>query len=605
MIYGEYSTKQNITPFQQLLIIKNGDKMYDMKFYHSLRFKFMLVLTLMVIIPSVITGGLILNELKKKTEKQSQRILSHEFKQAVTRFDEILFEIESYSPTVFSDREITAMTKLIKPDLKDYEFLRISNSIRSALFNKKLGNNYLSSIELVVASTGNRLSSDHQRVMIHPDGKPEFNRWLSSKDDDGFVYLSLNKEVRDFDSNTFLGHLTFNVVTEFLRDRLNEYISQEYSIFVYTDRGELVLSLRADFLPPSASALSAIAEEPNRFIPINLRGREYFGFLHESPHSQLRFFAIVPQEQLFRELRYFWNFTLLTLVIVILITVSGTMIGNRTIIRELNALYDGIHRFGLGELTYSIPTKRNDEIGYIITKANEMAKKIDVLISENYRKEIVRKELQLKTFQIEINEHFLYNTLDLVRWMCDEKKTEEASEIIDRLSSYFRYSLYNGLDVIPIASVIKSLESYSHILHLRFERRFIIEIEADENILKYKVLKYLFQPVLENAVLHGVEPLSRGGKVHLEFSLEKDAIRFSCRDNGVGIEDDRIKNLQKELQLIKPDTNLMNYGLHNIAAQLKLHYGDSAEIRIDSTQGEGTEVTIRIPIISPEPKETE
>jgi len=255
-------------------------------------------------------------------------------------------------------------------------------------------------------------------------------------------------------------------------------------------------------------------------------------------------------------------------------------------------------KVGEGDLSVRLLVHSHDEIGQIYYYFNEMLENLNVLIKENYENKLIKKETELKYIQSQINEHFLYNTLDAIHWIAKKNDVPEISKIIFSLSKFFRMVLSEGDDTIPLAHIIEIFTHYVTLLNIRMEQKIMYSYHVDVGLENIKVLKYIFQPLLENAILHGIGNGETGDEVKVSFTRTANhTIRFSVSDNGIGIDPIHLQMIQKNIcQDSFQAQDDKYFALTNINQQLRLFYGTDYSLCIESELGNGTTAYFEIPI---------
>ena len=218
---------------------------------------------------------------------------------------------------------------------------------------------------------------------------------------------------------------------------------------------------------------------------------------------------------------------------------------------------------------------------------------MEALIHTNYETKLVKEGYELKFIQTQLKEHFIYNTLDAIHWIADKNHVPEISRIIFDLSRFFRLTLNNGSDYITIEREAEVLKSYVALLNVRMGGTIESRIHMEEGLGDERVIKYFFQPVLENAVVHGLRPKG-GGVVEVSFTaLKSGRIRYRVRDNGAGISPIDLEDILLNIRENKSEEKY--FALVNLNRQLKLYFGENYRFSIDSRLHEGTTVTIEFP----------
>ena len=211
------------------------------------------------------------------------------------------------------------------------------------------------------------------------------------------------------------------------------------------------------------------------------------------------------------------------------------------------------------------------------------------LVYQIYNGRIKQKAYEMKALQAQINPHFLYNSLSLMNWKAIEAQKEDISQITLALSKFYRTSLNKGKNTLRIAEEIDNVKSYLHIQQVMHDDSFDVVYDIDPEILEYETLNLILQPVVENAIGHGIELLEdRRGVLEVIGRKEKDSIQLIVRDNGVGMEEDKAQAIITERS--------KGYGVRNVNERLRLYYGMDGIMKVKSTVGVGTEITITLPI---------
>jgi sensor histidine kinase YesM len=228
---------------------------------------------------------------------------------------------------------------------------------------------------------------------------------------------------------------------------------------------------------------------------------------------------------------------------------------------------------------------------------------MDAALREDYRT-YLRKQMQYSALQSQINPHFLYNTLETIRSAALQGGMKEIALMIESLARYFRYSIGSGLDFVTLQEEMMNIKDYFFILQYRFGNKLSIDYEIeDEQILLYRIPKMSLQPLVENAVFHGVEQKPGKGEIRIRIRKTEKKIYMTVSDNGLGIPDERVKELNRMLttpsnSLPKDASEKAGIALANVNERIRLYFGEDFGIWIDSIFGEGTDVSIVFPCLS-------
>ncbi len=210
-------------------------------------------------------------------------------------------------------------------------------------------------------------------------------------------------------------------------------------------------------------------------------------------------------------------------------------------------------------------------------------------------------DLELKLLQAQINPHFLYNTLDNIVWLAEDGRTKDVEDIVTSLSQFFRTTLSGGKDFISIGEELKHIEAYLQIQQFRYRDILSHEIDVPEEIRKYSIIKLTLQPLVENALYHGIKNKRGGGRIRISAKDEGTRILITVEDNGIGMEEEALAYLNRIIQgKEKPSVDNTGFGMANIAERMRLNYGNDYGIQVFSRYEEGTAVNIMIPKGLPE-----
>ena len=286
-------------------------------------------------------------------------------------------------------------------------------------------------------------------------------------------------------------------------------------------------------------------------------------------------------------------------ILVLLITVVACFVISYyvtvSISDPVKELVEVMQETGGGKWTARYPNSGNDELTVLGERFNEMADKTDQLIEQVYRSEIRRQEIsiswknaQLSALLMQINPHFLYNTLSLINWKALAAGEEDISRMTLALSTFYRTALNRGRNVLQVETELSNTRAYLEIQSMLHDGDFDYEIEAQTEILQCESLNLILQPLVENAIHHGIEEKTDGrGKITVRGWKEDNCVWFMVEDNGVGMEQevaDKILTMESK-----------GYGVRNVDERIRLCYGEKYAMKVESVVGKGTKMTIHFP----------
>ena len=272
---------------------------------------------------------------------------------------------------------------------------------------------------------------------------------------------------------------------------------------------------------------------------------------------------------------------------VLVIFILG-MAFSRLFTRKIEMLTENMDQVNHGSREVTVTSDAEDEVGVLIRSFRRMMGEIDRLISEVYENKIALKEFELKALTAQINPHFLYNSLSIINWMAIKSNQKEISKVTLALSTFYRTALSKGEDMVTVENCIRNIEAYLSIQLVMHDNDFTVEWKIDPQVKTEKVPKLILQPVVENALEHGLDVKEEGDKIlKLSFLDAGDAVLLRVEDNGMGME----QSVAESLVTYQAE----GYGLKNVNDRICLLYGEEYKIRITSSVGKGTVVEMRIP----------
>ena len=246
--------------------------------------------------------------------------------------------------------------------------------------------------------------------------------------------------------------------------------------------------------------------------------------------------------------------------------------------------------------SYYDTTLAKDEIYELGLTYNKMLDHISKLIEQIYKEQSEKRSAELAALQAQIKPHFLYNTLDNIKWMAKDQGAEDVAKIITSLSTFFRTSLSNGQEFITLKEEIKHTKSYLDIQAIKYREKVRYNIYLDENIKNILIAKIILQPLVENSINHGIRPKDSIGTISISCSLYSNNlnkyIKITVEDNGVGMSESELANLRNNLEELN---NSKSFGMINTLRRLRSFYGEDVIFEVESKENVGTKINILLP----------
>ena len=260
-------------------------------------------------------------------------------------------------------------------------------------------------------------------------------------------------------------------------------------------------------------------------------------------------------------------------------------------IRKLGEVTDQVAR---GDLTVRSEVHNGIEVSALSDSLNAMIEKINELLEQVTKEQIRLRKAEFELLQSQINPHFLYNTLDAIIWLAESGEQKKVVSMVGSLSDFFRTSLNQGKDIISVKEELQHVRSYLEIQQVRYQDILQYKIDVPQELYQNLIPKITIQPLVENALYHGIKNKRGRGLIAVSGKLEEDYFVIQIEDNGIGISPERLSQVRERIHHRASEDNDI-YGLYNVNERIRLNFGEKYGISIESTYGEGTLVSIVLP----------
>ena len=423
-------------------------------------------------------------------------------------------------------------------------------------------------------------------------------------DKSGAAALTVSKSLIDIRSGSCLGILTFDIKESLFYDSYHSVSDEENECFLLIDSaGTIISSENRDELQTTASPeilglLEGMGkpEQKTQYksggkIPQETTAEHMLLLSSETENGD---YLVVYMMRYYRIYKEALNLALFLLIIGILVLAAGVLLSSRlaqSIVGPVIRLADYADEAGKGNFDLPVPVHSGDEIGFLAERFGVMNHNIKELTTGIYNEQTQKKAYELKMLQAQINPHFLYNCLDNISSLITDQKNETATAMVSHLGRYYRAILSKGRNIITIREELELIRAYLEIQLIRIPDLFTYEITVDEDILDFKILKMILQPIVENSVIHGFAGFKNSGRIKIEGTLENQTVCILISDNGKGIPE----GSRSSIFAPAPTAIPKHFGLKNIQERIRLKHGEKYGISIKSEQGQGTQIEVRFP----------
>lgn len=312
--------------------------------------------------------------------------------------------------------------------------------------------------------------------------------------------------------------------------------------------------------------------------------------LEKSYGLEWQIISYIPYNVLFSELTNLQILIFAIAVVVLVVSLIFSIAFGRRLVKPIKQLSTKMSDYSPDEKFIPTIEVEDDEIAQLEASYNEMIERINNLIIKNQDDAEIKRKLELDSLQQQINPHFLYNTLDAIAWMAKLKKEPEIESLVLSLAKFFRISLHKGDKFITVEEEIELVKHFVDIELIRFPDKFTIVYNVDEEVKNYQTLKIIIQPIVENAIKHGISSLEDMGHISINAYLDEGDVVYEIIDDGIGFNPPADLFTKKDpYQQTKS-----GFGLYNVNERIKLEYGHDYGVSVESKPQEGTKITIRI-----------
>lgn len=418
--------------------------------------------------------------------------------------------------------------------------------------------------------------------------------------------LTVSRNLERYDGQGDLGiiHIDANLSTinklgdsAVLDDSATLLIIDQNGNYVYNTPMASILELSLDTDEEREALASGLLAHSNKTMTGN-----YLSDLHDEAYRIVYekmnltgwvVATVTPQNTILSEVNEVRNSIILIIWLSLFIILLITFIITTRITKPIIHLKESMDKADHNQFNTSVEVTSNDEIGDLSLSFNHMIARIKDLMEEVVNEQEEKRAAEIKILQDQINPHFLYNTLDTIIWMT-ETNDENTVPMIEALSQLFRISLSRGQEFITIEDELEHIRNYLYILKIRYLDKFEYDIHSDPTIMNYQIPKIILQPLLENAIYHGIKNTENKGHIDIVAEQIGRKIIIEITDNGIGMDTETCNRLLDETVEVQSKKG-SGVGVRNVNRRIKLYYGEEYGLSYHSAEGSGTTVTVTLP----------
>ncbi|MCQ6561113.1 sensor histidine kinase [Paenibacillus mendelii] len=572
----------------------------------------------LVVIPLLLLSVLSYNINTEAVIKKTKKNMLDESRLITTRIDTILSNAESFSNIAMLDLNKETKLKTLEPKEIPYDELQTNEDyvLRNQIENK------LDFAMLIFHDVESAVFIDNNRNIYSTDPKlntgtlrglasPMFHAveksngihlWFPMQRRDYWVMdkqnpvITIGKKILDTETMDTLGYLFVNINEKTLSSvyrpvgpvQSNGYyiVDSRGTIISSSDEERLLQSLEPDKREEITSQETVLEEMRS------MKGEKVLLTAMQFGKPDWKLINEIPLKELTRETRQVTSLIWIVGGICLLFALIGAFILSKSIAAPI--IYLAKHVKGIRDenIDRPIDVKSNDEIGILGSGVNTMLGRVNDLLIKVKEEQQQKREYELALIQEQIKPHFFYNSLDLIYVLCKSGESEEAGKATKALADFYRIALSNGKEIITVREEIRNLHSYLYIQSARYSDLFDFQIQIPNELLNYTIPKLTLQPLVENAIYHGLKEKGSFGHITIEGFKQGDTMCISVKDDGIGFPAERMKHWHTSKE------ERSSFGLSSVDERIKLYFGDRYGIRIHSQLGEGTDITVEIPLMN-------
>lgn len=572
------------------LIMQRKHRFKDMR----LKEKLILTFSVLVIISSAGISFASMAVFQTVYKEKSRQYIMDITRQTTNNLENNIDEMETITFNTLKNTKIQEQLGIVNTKtLSEYEKLLVKRSVEEELIGDALYNKNVTSLS-VISLTEEEFTVQKQvgeQVIQMFSGNEVFDAkgsTLWKLTDDGQNGICIERAIYDFKTQRPIGIIDLvceeAYFSDILEDISNTYTSGTY--IVDTD-GIVVASNNrkhvGSYFPVELERLQNIQNDSRAEI------NEVDSYLYtgEKMPNGWMLVTTVAVGEIQKDIRYFALFSGGIALLAIVVAVVAIILMIRHITFPLGQLSKSMTAVGQGDFSGRVHIAGNDEIGSLGRTYNDMAKNIETLIEKVYKMEISQKQAEIEFLKMQINPHFLYNTLDTISWMARSGGNNDISDMAVTLADLLRATIKQD-SFITIDEELKSVRNYLFIQEYRFGDKVEASYQIDNLTRDYIIPNFILQPLVENAIIHGLEPKLGKGNLNIEIRMQEQGIFFCVSDDGVGMTPEEVRRTYEQCER---DDGRESIGIKNVYRRLKIYYGAEGTLKIESAKDEGTKIT--------------
>lgn len=573
----------------------------------TLKKKLFICIICFIILPLIAANIFINSFVTGIISENSYKAIFLTMKQTYQGFLNMEQEVNNLSVEIFAEKSIQSLLKEVEnnPDINiEAEKIKIDRWLKERIKYKP----YIYGISLIhnnniILQTGKLVFNENEMFLNKAQEMGGIGLWscaYSPNNKNTEYVISYYRVINDLDRrNHPLGIEKISVSENALCELYREiHTSGSKKTFLIDNAGTVISSVDKDMIGKTVynePYFKKIADNKEGFFTYEINNEKHVVSFYSIESMNWYMINIIP-DSVFNPVRNTTNaIILLTIFLCIIFGLLFSIVLSKSVFKPLYNLINEMRKIVKGDFSINLMPKPNDEIGIISNGVINLVNELQQYIKSLYESKIKQQEAQLKAMEAQINPHFLYNTLESIHWLAIKKEDYDVSHQIEALSEMFKHILNAGMSMVTIKEEVNFLESYMVIQKARFGDKIKTFIDVDETLLEYETPKLIIQPIVDNSIKHGLENKLEDGEIYITVKREGSNIRYIITDNGVGTDEQKIREIMQS-----EDQSHNAFALKNIDDRIKINYGIDYGLYFYSEKGKGTTVEVIIPAVKGE-----
>ncbi|WP_160848637.1 sensor histidine kinase [Pontibacillus yanchengensis] len=557
----------------------------------TIKWKIVMLALFSTLIPLLIIGPFMFMYINKLVEDRISSAAENYLSLADNNIDRFVNDIENISNIIFLSNEIQGYLNYDQTSPRLYQLETASRDLLNNI--TVVSNPFINAIyigndqhEFLKVNRGQAQFTDdiYERIQSsswYPmlENSEWGGTWFEAKDlhlTDDSNTLMYGRVIRDLSSSSTIGYTVISVDKNVFKDMLKG-VDSSGTMLIHNGKDPIYYNGGDQIQVEEIERVLGNFQDGNT-ITHTFDHKKYILTKHENETTNWQMISVIPYQQIIQEFSVIRIVVLAILTLSFILALVVALLISKKITGHIRLLGNVAHKMERREKVEDVGFDQQDEIGEVGARLVSLYNRNQELTTQLYESQIKEKEAELRALQSHINPHFLYNTLNSMYWMALKAKAKPIANMAISLSKLFKLTLNEGNHLTSVKNEIELVRNYLNIQNLRFDNKIDYHIDMEPGLEEQTMIKLLLQPIVENAVHHGIEPKEDPGYIEIRGYTHHQSIVFEVSDNGVGADQD----------------HTFGYGLSNIQERIKLFYGPEYGLKMETMKGKGTKVTLHI-----------